>query len=1490
MRNRNRSIRSKASWLLSAALLAQTFAYAGGASAAEATESSAVTDVPATGTVEKAPYVEGEVLVTYKPGVRSADTSKLRQSFALATKQRIASMGAELLKLPDGADVEETVEKLENSGLVAHAQPNYLYYPSESASDAIGGGGSFVSGDPTFVDYRQNWALENLGQLIENDPGYGITGTYGVDIGAVPAWSFVSGVSLDTVVVAVIDTGVDISHPELADKIWTNPDEIPGNQIDDDGNGMVDDVHGWDFVNDDATVFDDAAEDEHGTHVAATIAGRLDNGGGAGAAVNVKIMPLKFIGEDGGTTASIVRALEYAADHGVRITNNSWNGISGEEDAVLSQAIEAADALFVGSAGNGDLYGEGLDTDTAAVSPNNLRSEKQIIVAAVDPSGNLASFSNYGDETVHIGAPGVAIYNAVPGGKYEYLDGTSMAAPHVAAVAAMIMGQKRLSVAQTKQLLLESGKPLPSLNGKTVSGKMVNMYNAIATSVSEVSLEADNPKEFANTSINVSFRSSTYGALKAGRDSVTMVLSGIGFNPNNIVPGVVTINGTPLNAGDVISNGTGGPVKLRLPVDVAAGAVVSIRFSVEAGMVAGEAGTYTVDVRTSADPRPATGRHTVGADASLKVVRYDRSDFPSEAAADRTVTGVVYATVSNETFAGTIGETFGPDKVMMYNLPQGVQFKVVKESDTTVSMSVYGVSTSGSPMDYVYFSFLSGAFAGGDVSKVSNAQQLFIWNYKTSASVFFTNRTFVESDANEGSIQTTATAMLFGDRFAGANGSILPPEAIQITGVPSGLTAVATKVSPEIVEISLSGKASKHAVADSVENIQVTFAESAFVGLAAKSQTTFSQFKILYKDGAGKPGNVTAVQDGAYVDLSWSPSANADHYVISASVEEGKFFGFDRTEETQYTDVIFGIVPAQVQYRIDAYRGKVVTHSDPVTVNLTSENTYFEGYVDLNGRPADGTKLTVKNANGTVRYTATFDAENPEASLTDQYGIAEATDMEDTLFVYFYAPNGTYTVLVENGTWKAERTVTKGSEWMLGEPTSDFEMALYHVGIIETLSLAAPSNNQSPGPIFGGGGPIFFPPATPTGPPAADNPNGEFIYKPSAAKETRNGVEVSVVAVTAEDLAQALTGAKTSGKLVIDLETEGAAEVRLPAGTLAEAEGVPVVEIRTKTASYRIPTSLLDPAELAAKFGVAPGSEWTVVVEMFPVTGATAEQIGASASGRGASVVGDPIDFAMRVETNGQTYEYNDFGSTYVERTVTAARSLNARTATAAMYDPETGALSFVPATFRSQGGGTVVTMKRNGNSVYVLLESKRSFADMASHWAKADVELLAGKLVLNGTGPDTFSPEARVTRAEFASMLTRALGLSPNAEAAGFSDVTEGAWYEGAVGAAVATGLVTGFEDGTFRPNERVTREQMAVMFERALKFAGGLVPSTGGAAFTDRESISPWAVKAVASVSAAGIVGGNPDGTFAPSAEANRAQAAVMLGRLLKRVGFID
>ena len=305
----------------------------------------------------------------------------------------------------------------------------------------------------------------------------------GIDINILPAWDlYEKAENKRPVTVAIIDTGIDITHPDLKNAIWTNEDEILDDGIDNDGNGYVDDVHGWNFYDGNNTLYT-GADDTHGTHAAGTISAGKGDGGMVGLTDNqyVKIMVLKALGSDEGkgNTQAVLDAIRYAEANGASICNLSFG--SNHSDEAIAQVIRDSKMLFVVAAGNGDDRELGYNIDTTPVYPASLPYDNVLTVANLMFDGNLDESSNYGPKNVDIAAPGVYILSTASDHGYAHMSGTSMAAPMVTGVAAMVYSSRPdLDLIGVKNALLNSARMMDSLAGKVFSGGMLDAGAAMA--------------------------------------------------------------------------------------------------------------------------------------------------------------------------------------------------------------------------------------------------------------------------------------------------------------------------------------------------------------------------------------------------------------------------------------------------------------------------------------------------------------------------------------------------------------------------------------------------------------------------------------------------------------------------------------------------------------------------------------------------------------------------------------------------------------------------------------------------------------------------------------------------------------------------------------------------------------------------------------------------------------------------------------------------
>jgi len=1747
-------------------------------------------------------YVAGEVIVKFRPDISQAQADDAKKKVKIKTVKKHSLTGTELAKIEDGADVNQVVSQLKKDPNVLYAQPNYIYYPTATTVN-----------DP---DFGKLWGLDNIGQTIN-----GSVGVTDKDIDAPEAWDITMGSS--TVVVAVIDEGVDINHPDIAGNIWINSDEIAANGIDDDGNGKIDDVNGWDFYNNDNTVFDPEDVDQHGTHVAGTIAAVANNAAGiAGVAPNVKIMPLKWLGPDGGTTSDAIAAIQYAKDNRARISNNSWVGNSN--DLALKEAINNSGMVFVAAAGN-----DGLNIDTSPAYPAAFDNTNIVSVAAVNNQGSLSNFSNYGSISVDVGGPGeqiyslrpvypamgaaVQIYDAVYGYKavhlgfgledlansadraaviqralsfldtdtstpimlvdddnselnssqytdyyqvfadalsgysvvqvvyagdtangpdsttmagktviwftgdaygkdnpndytltltdivnlcdfldrggrllligndlaygtaasplfttymeeniiedfsptgtvtdtvygstyslasstdrdtlipiqaglssvmynyaasdpatsYQYMSGTSMAAPHVAGIAALMLSvNPSLTNDQIISLLKQTVDPLPSLSGKTATGGMVNAYRAVLAAK-----VPDTPTGFNATPGNQTVQLN-WNPVSDGD------LAGYNIYRNN-----VKINGTPLTGTTYtdtgLTNGTSydyqvsavdtygfesprtailsaTPNQISVTLTVTGQTAVkngdTLQFGGSAMVTASVYSAKLEQLDANGQPIPAADisvTPTINPSTGVISGNYTVASFHPNATSVRlnlTVDdgGAKYTGVSAPL---TIDNT-RPTVSLLYS-----RTSPVNAGPLTIT-ATFSEPLMGTPTIYIDQPGVTD-IAGAAMTPTTDPK-IWTYNYTVSSGAGYADgiaTVTIQGVDGAGNANTTASA----NTFIIDTTAPPPPVISQVGGKNS--PAQSNNASPQVVVDNVySGDTIKIYDGTALVTSQVAGGSSVTIPLTGLSEGLHS-LTAKATDAAGNTSGSSSVFSYtvdltapaapviALVDGKTSPAAstNANPQVVVTGVNSG-----DTIEIYEGATLLNSATAAGGSVTISLTGLAEATHSltakaiDPAG-NVSNVSSAFSYTVDITppsitgktppanaigvlavnnleilfSEPMKSTTITSANITltsavyGSEAITVTYDSSENKAVIDPINRLKYATQYTVTVnAVYDLAGNvltgvpvtwnftteadtyppeivpvtastnvpissvitfgfdedvvysSVYDAIYNNQIKLLNGTVTVAASVYYNQSTKLITITpatTLQYGTTYTLSVTGVSdllNNTiiSPrtwnfttvaAPSSGGGG--GGAPAVSTG-----SASGEVVLPVNALISSSSVTGAQNIINVIVDSTAALPSVKQSlsGSTVVVKVNQASdvVKVQLAADVIAAiADKDGAVKVQAPGRSYVLAADELKLAELAQQLGVKSSD----VKINITIALANPEQLSAvqkAVEGKGLVQVIAPVDFKVEGAAEGKSVEVKGFAG-YVSRELELPRSVNVNNATGVVLNAD-GTLSPVPTQFKTINGKTVAVIKRKSNSIYTVVENRKAFADVSNHWAKDDINTLASRLIISGKSENTYGPEDPVTRAQFVTLIVKALGLEMNPAKAAFTDLNSNDWYAGAVGTAVEAGIINGYADGTFRPNNCITREEVAAIIVQAMKVTGKSETMNAEdanrylARFADGASIGNWARQAVAVAVKNGIIKGNSNGSFVPVKNCTRAESAVMIKKMLETVSFI-
>ncbi|MCU6712082.1 S-layer homology domain-containing protein [Paenibacillus sp. J5C_2022] len=595
-------------------------------------------------------------------------------------------------------------------------------------------------------------------------------------------------------------------------------------------------------------------------------------------------------------------------------------------------------------------------------------------------------------------------------------------------------------------------------------------------------------------------------------------------------------------------------------------------------------------------------------------------------------------------------------------------------------------------------------------------------------------------------------------------------------------------------------------------------------------------------------------------------------YVSGDAEEYGAAAEFDHVAFT----MIPGIDPdSGYTYTTGNRDGGVDTEdsSYPIDLGRTYQSRYIKVTVENASGGNEGTDLTgpplltqvqVFNAPAPPQNLVVMTGEDSLALKWDANAASEGYTVYNGSEVVAELPGDAtgYTLPEEIGEWTSVTVRTKGTDpysrkFMISAPAVPVE------------------GEDEPGTNPGTGTGSVLPPIAPVVRDGVIELGRDASITRTGASDGTNVAKVKVYADRLED-------ALTHPSVLISVEgSDSAVEVELPAEPIREAIGNgtdTTIIVEAGGIRYKLPIELFASVD----------SDSAIIVRIAKMSGEESEAALAALESIGAgSLLSHLISFEIMVDGSA----LGDFGGLYVERTIRMeGQQVDSDMSTAVWIDANYD-IHFVPAVFQHDDEGTTATIKSPHNSLYTIIQSDISFEDMTGHWARADVELLANKRIVKGRTSSHYAPEDSVTRAEFAAMLARALGL-PEAGEDLFSDVGSDDWFYGAVGAASRAGLVNGFSDGTFDPHAVITREQMAVMVARAMDIGGVTMEEDGDSihAFADASEIGDWSKAAVTKALSAGLLQGKTNGAFAPGEQATRVQAAVVLKRLLQLLQFID
>ncbi|MFF2886624.1 S-layer homology domain-containing protein [Paenibacillus sp. NPDC057967] len=611
--------------------------------------------------------------------------------------------------------------------------------------------------------------------------------------------------------------------------------------------------------------------------------------------------------------------------------------------------------------------------------------------------------------------------------------------------------------------------------------------------------------------------------------------------------------------------------------------------------------------------------------------------------------------------------------------------------------------------------------------------------------------------------------------------------------------------------------------------------------------------KVVLPDPPAKPQQVTATSGNAQMTMAWDVVQGATFYQVYRVTGENQYSLIDTVTAASYTanSLVNG---TEYTFVVKAGNpGGLSDYSNEVRVTPMT----------VPGVPRD---VRVLAGDQQARVTFTAPASNGGSEITGYEVINEQGDVVAT---------GNASPITVNG-------LTNGVTY------SFTVRAINSVGKSELLPYYSVTPRSTPISV----------PTTPADDTVEVIVNGQVQNAGTLKKETIDGKLVATILVDEAKIMERLAAEGKQAVITIPFPSGSDVVIGEWNGQLMKAleDNEAKIVIRNENGAYTLPSTEIDIEALAAKLGAGSSlKDVKLLIKIAKPSHKTVKDVENAIKANGLAMVAAPLEFTISAVYGDATIEIMNFNA-YVQRTIMVPEGVDPVKMTTGVVIEEDGSIRHVPTQVESKDGQYYAHINSLTNSVYSVVWNTVAYEDAVTHWASKSIHNMGARLVVNGVSDGRFAPDRNITRAEFAAIVVRALGLKLQSSQGSFTDVEQSAWYSSVVQTAYAYGIISGFQDGMFRPQDTITREQAMLILAKAMKLTGlkGIADGSSGtsivAAYKDGAQVASWAVTGVADAVSSGIVSGRMDASLAPQAAITRAEVAVMIERLLQNSGLIN